>query len=423
MRVVGPIQVDVSGSAELDRASPTTGIRAGGAPDPAGSTQGGLVELKRFVVAGVCVVCLSAPSGASAARSGGTYASEPATITDVACVAACAMADAAKAGSILRLRGSAMRSVAKVVFLGGKGNDDNVVARVLEARRKSADVAVPENAASGPLRAINKDGARSPASRATVSVQRAGPGGGALDVKVVGSRVFFDAARPARVDLLAREAIAVNVALVRIADGAIVQGWPVSLTPGVVASILWDGRVAGAPQPAGRYEFRVFEAVPAALAVAAAAPATLATAPFDLVDHKFPVRGAHSYGEGQAAFGAGRDGHTHEGHDVFARCGTPLVAARGGVVKLNRFQSAAGNYLVIDGDGTDVDYAYMHLQAPSPLAKGTRVFTGQAIGDVGDTGDANGCHLHFEMWSGPGWYTGGAPFDPLPFLKAWDAYS
>jgi murein DD-endopeptidase MepM/ murein hydrolase activator NlpD len=65
----------------------------------------------------------------------------------------------------------------------------------------------------------------------------------------------------------------------------------------------------------------------------------------------------------------------------------------------------------------------MHLREPAPVARGARVLTGQAIGRVGDTGDANGCHLHFELWSGPGWYTGGAPVDPLPFLKTWDAYS
>jgi murein DD-endopeptidase MepM/ murein hydrolase activator NlpD len=100
-----------------------------------------------------------------------------------------------------------------------------------------------------------------------------------------------------------------------------------------------------------------------------------------------------------------------------------MVAARGGVVKLNRFEPSAGNYIVIDGDGTDVDYVYMHLAAPSPLKKDARVLTGQAIGEVGDTGDAHGCHLHFELWSGPGWYTGGAPLDPLASLKAWDAYS
>ena len=49
--------------------------------------------------------------------------------------------------------------------------------------------------------------------------------------------------------------------------------------------------------------------------------------------------------------------------------------------------------------------------------------TGDPIGEVGRTGDASACHLHFEMWGAPGWYTGGAPFDPLPALRAWDAYS
>ncbi len=66
------------------------------------------------------------------------------------------------------------------------------------------------------------------------------------------------------------------------------------------------------------------------------------------------------------------------------------------------------------------DHAYMHMQQPATLAKGARVNTGDPIGLVGDTGAASGCHLHFEMWSAPGWYTGGAAVDPLPFLKAWD---
>jgi hypothetical protein len=296
-----------------------------------------------------------------------------------------------------------------------------VVTPALRARVKSVDVLVPENALSGPLLAINRDGGQSVVSQASVSVRRAATAGAPLDVRVIGSRVFVGATRPARVDLLAREAMGVAVALVRLSDGAIVQGWPLALAAGAVSTVTWDGMVAGVAQPVGRYEFRVFQTAGAQAAQTPAA--AIAIGSFDLVDHKFPVRGKHTFGTGIAAFGAGRNGHSHQGQDVFATCGTPLVAARGGVVKLNQNEANAGNYLVIDGAGTDVDYVYMHLAAPSPLKKGAIVMTGQPIGEVGDTGDAVGCHLHFEMWGAPGWYTGGAPVDPLPALKAWDAYS
>ncbi|HEV2775620.1 MAG TPA: peptidoglycan DD-metalloendopeptidase family protein [Solirubrobacteraceae bacterium] len=371
-----------------------------------------------------CGAGLVAPASASAG-SGGAFASAPPTIKSISCVAGCATTEAAKPGSLLRVRGTHMREIAKIVFLGGGGHDDNATVRVSKTRRDSVDVTVPEKATSGRLRAVNADGARSAASRAVISIQRGAGGGAALDVKVIGRRVYLDAARPARVDLLARQAMAVTVALVRVIDGAVVTTWPLVLEPEAVSSVTWDGRVAGVAQPAGRYEFRVFDgdAGGGSGAVAASVPSALASGGFDLVDHIFPVRGRHSYGSGQATFGAERNGHTHQGHDVFARCGTPMVAARGGVVKLNRFERSAGNYIVIDCEGTDIDYVYMHLAAPSPLAKGARVLTGQPIGNVGDTGDAHGCHLHFELWSGPGWYTGGAPLDPLPFLKLWDAYS
>ena len=75
---------------------------------------------------------------------------------------------------------------------------------------------------------------------------------------------------------------------------------------------------------------------------------------------------------------------------------------------------------MIDGKGTGVDYAYMHLRQRAAVRLGDRVYTGQEIGEVGDTGDAAGCHLHFEEWSAPGWYDGGRPVDPLPDLKRWD---
>jgi murein DD-endopeptidase MepM/ murein hydrolase activator NlpD len=139
--------------------------------------------------------------------------------------------------------------------------------------------------------------------------------------------------------------------------------------------------------------------------------------------HVFPVRGAHDYGGEGAQFGSGRAGHGHQGHDVFAACGTPLVAARGGKVQFRGYHGAAGHHVVIDGDGTGMDYAYMHLEQRSPFRAGDRVGTGQQIGTVGDSGNARGCHLHFELWTAPGWYDGGRPVDPLRALKAWDAWS
>ena len=65
----------------------------------------------------------------------------------------------------------------------------------------------------------------------------------------------------------------------------------------------------------------------------------------------------------------------------------------------------------------------MHMAGPSAFVKDDTVYTGQQIGIVGDTGDATACHLHFEVWTPPGWYTGGHTIDPLPLLQAWDSFS
>jgi murein DD-endopeptidase MepM/ murein hydrolase activator NlpD len=135
------------------------------------------------------------------------------------------------------------------------------------------------------------------------------------------------------------------------------------------------------------------------------------------------VLGAHDFGGAADRFGAPRAGHTHQGQDVMAACGTPIVAARGGTVQYAGFQAAAGNYVVIDGRNAPFDFMYAHLAQPSPLKTGDPVRTGGPIGVVGQTGDATACHLHFEMWTAPGWYEGGQPIDPLPYLKHWDLYS
>jgi murein DD-endopeptidase MepM/ murein hydrolase activator NlpD len=129
---------------------------------------------------------------------------------------------------------------------------------------------------------------------------------------------------------------------------------------------------------------------------------------------------AWRYGGSATVFGAGRN---HQGVDMFAACGTPLGAASTGTVKVNTFQSRAGNYVVLTDTPSGEDQVYMHLESRSPLAVGTRVEAGSPVGFVGDTGRADGCHLHFELWSAPGWYAGGAPHDPRKTLDAWAAAS
>jgi len=136
----------------------------------------------------------------------------------------------------------------------------------------------------------------------------------------------------------------------------------------------------------------------------------------------FPVPDLHNFGGAQARFGAPRSGHSHQGQDVFAPCGTRVFAAHAGNVKARSYQGAAGYYLVIDGlDGSDT--VYMHLMKHSWAVVGTLLYAGQQIGKVGQSGNASGCHLHFEHWTAPGWYGGGYPIDPLPELLQWDAYS
>jgi murein DD-endopeptidase MepM/ murein hydrolase activator NlpD len=181
--------------------------------------------------------------------------------------------------------------------------------------------------------------------------------------------------------------------------------------PHVENTAIWDGIGAdGARAANGRYAFRIG----AATAAARATP----DAGFGFYSHRFPLSARHGYGDG---YGAGRD---HQGQDVFARCGKKVVAARGGRVQVNKSHSAAGNYVVIDGKGTGTDYMYAHLESRSPLRRGTRVRTGQEIGRVGASGNASDCHLHFEVWSAPGWYEGGEPLPSVRrLLKTWDAWS
>jgi murein DD-endopeptidase MepM/ murein hydrolase activator NlpD len=250
------------------------------------------------------------------------------------------------------------------------------------------------------------------------------PGAASLETATSAAKFFLGSQRGILFSyrLSGSTPVDVDVNLIRLSDGAVVQTWTqAQVAPNEVRSVRWTGVTNNQLQPEGRYAFRAVIHEGSATATSAAADDPNRDA-FDFYDHIFPVRGRHDYGGDSARFGASRSGHTHQGQDVLAACGTKLVAAQGGTVKYAAYQSAAGYYLVIHGvDG--IDNAYMHLAQPSPFSEGDTVSTGQQIGVVGDTGDATACHLHFEIWTVPGWYDGGHPIDPLPSLQAWDAVS
>lgn len=134
--------------------------------------------------------------------------------------------------------------------------------------------------------------------------------------------------------------------------------------------------------------------------------------------HRFPVAGVFYWGGPDSGFGARRKGHRHQGYDLAAASGTPVVAPYRGRVAFVGYQAkGAGRYVVVHG--ADYDYVFMHLLTGSLLVDtGDRVRTGQTIAAVGSTGESTGPHLHFELWVG-GWYQGGHPIDPLPLLQAW----
>ncbi|MBX5469031.1 MAG: peptidoglycan DD-metalloendopeptidase family protein [Thermoleophilaceae bacterium] len=142
--------------------------------------------------------------------------------------------------------------------------------------------------------------------------------------------------------------------------------------------------------------------------------------------HRFPLIGDFDYGRSaDGRFGAPRPGHFHQGQDIPAPEGTPVVAPRGGRIEYVDYQAGgAGCYVVLDGAGEDRDYAFMHLRRGSVVVKpGQQVRTGQKLAEVGSTGESTGPHLHFEVWEGGHWWAGGKPVDPLPYLRRWDSWS
>ena len=209
-------------------------------------------------------------------------------------------------------------------------------------------------------------------------------------------------------------------AKVKVLDSAgnVVQVIPVSFAGAESRDVSWNGMIPAGIAPDAIYQLKLGKSN------TAGAAAVGQTEPFAMHLHAFPVPGPHNFGGPDARFGAPRAGHTHQGQDIPAPCGESEIVDETGQVLVNAYQaSRAGYYVVLHGALTGTDSVYMHLTAPSWAPAGTTVYAGQQIGRVGATGDAVGCHLHFERWSAPGWYVGGAPYDPLPELLYWDTYS
>jgi len=133
----------------------------------------------------------------------------------------------------------------------------------------------------------------------------------------------------------------------------------------------------------------------------------------------FPVAGRHSYAD---TFGAPRMfgtafAHLHQGTDIFALSGTPLVAVeRGVLIKVGVAGLGGMRLWLVGASGTRYYYAHLSGFAPG-AADGKVVEAGEVVGYVGNTGNAisTPSHLHFEVHPG-----GGAAVNPYPLLRIVD---
>lgn len=192
----------------------------------------------------------------------------------------------------------------------------------------------------------------------------------------------------------------------------------------VTAIALGAGSLLGLPLPgtgSGSGSSAASLAAAPGLAVDAGTPAGLTEGPYFPVALDRPA----NFGEAAAKFHADRGGRKHEGQDVFAKIGTPLVAVREGIVLdgaggRNFYAPGGGNTLVIYSPLDDRSYVYLHMSRPPAVRTGDQVHAGQRVGEVGCTGSCFGAHLHFEVRNGRAdWGADAKAVDPLPLLRQW----
>jgi murein DD-endopeptidase MepM/ murein hydrolase activator NlpD len=120
----------------------------------------------------------------------------------------------------------------------------------------------------------------------------------------------------------------------------------------------------------------------------------------------------------RSSWGEPRSGRRkHAGIDIFARRGTPIVAAAAGeVIRIGTTDKLGGNTVWVAGSGARL-YYYAHLDHFRPgLSVGESVSAGTRLGFVGTTGNARGTppHLHFGVYPALRAF---APVDPTPLLR------
>lgn len=128
---------------------------------------------------------------------------------------------------------------------------------------------------------------------------------------------------------------------------------------------------------------------------------------------RFPVEGATPRAV-WSLFGDNRDrgARRHEGIDIFAARGTPVVAAADGWVTSQTRNRLGGNVVWVWSLSHRVALYYAHLDRRA-VPPGEWVRAGDVVGYVGNTGNASGTapHLHFGIYAPPA-----GAVDPLPFV-------
>lgn len=121
---------------------------------------------------------------------------------------------------------------------------------------------------------------------------------------------------------------------------------------------------------------------------------------------KFPVNAVGITSEfGMRTHPITKVGRYHYGLDLgwIKYPGEPVYATHDATVIEESYNSSMGNHIVLKytkGNNTIINI-YMHLKARSLVKKGKKVIQGQKLGYMGETGLADGVHLHFEYWVCP----------------------